>query len=72
MSYPKTVAKITEHAKDDWQVQRLIFNNQEQFLDYMQNKPANIYILENDEETLGKALDFNELFSLIFSKDFAG
>ncbi len=68
MQYPKTVAKVTQHSEDDWQVQRLIFNDQEQFLDYMRIKPNNIYILE-DEKTMGKALDFDQLFSLMFEKN---
>ena len=68
MQYPKTVAKVTQHSEDDWQVQRLIFNDQEQFLNYMRIKPNNIYILE-DDETIGKALDFDQLFSLMFKKN---
>ena len=70
MQYPKTVAKVTQHSQLDWQVQRLIFNDQEEFLDYMRVKPNNIYILE-DEETMGKALDFDQLFSLMFEKNAA-
>jgi len=53
MTYPKTVAEVTEYSTDERGIKRIIFQTKKEHIEYIQTQPSNVYLIE-DRDNAGE------------------
>ena len=51
MTYPKTVAEITEYSTDERGIKRIIFQTKQEHIEYIQRQSSNVYLIEDRDNT---------------------
>ena len=50
MTYPKTVAEVTEYSTDERGIKRITFQTAEDYAKYIMAQPSNVYLIEGQDK----------------------
>lgn len=50
MTYPKTVAQVTEYSVDEKGIKRITFQTEQEYAKYIQAQPSNVYLIEGKDQ----------------------
>ena len=50
MTYPKTVAQVTEYSVDEKGIKRITFQTEQEYAKYIQAQPSNVYLIEGKDK----------------------
>jgi hypothetical protein len=68
MTYPKTVAQVTEYSIDEKGIKRITFQTAQEYAEYIKILPSNVYLIEAQDaaseiETLLGCMEIEDKYS---------